>query len=186
MKRTEFVLLLVHAADDQLEGRTALQKLAYFASHPNTVDVDLEYQPHYYGPFSQKLEYATASLVETEDLKEFIEVYPSWRQDAFDVRKYTYQLTDEGKKKAMILVEQFPAAWQAIAKSVGSMMHVFGNNATLLSIAAKVDYLLPLLEKPKTLRHIRSAAGELNWDISADQIVKVADGMVELGLVSKK
>ena len=56
MKKVEFVLLVIHGAGDTIEGRTILQKMAYFAAF--AIGYNLDYQPHYYGPFSYKLEHA--------------------------------------------------------------------------------------------------------------------------------
>lgn len=72
------VLLITHAAGDTVGGRTIMQKLAYFSGLG--LNTGLGHRPHYYGPYSSKVEDAVSNAVIAGELHETVERMPHWRQ----------------------------------------------------------------------------------------------------------
>ncbi len=64
----ETVLTVIAAAGGTLEGRTAIQKLCYFAGL--VLDEDLGHRAHYYGPYSREVEVALSNEAFAGDLEE--------------------------------------------------------------------------------------------------------------------
>ena len=71
----ETVLLVIDAAGRTLEGRTAVQKLCYFAGL--ALDEDLGHSAHYYGPYSREVEVALENESFAGDLDETMRKFVS-------------------------------------------------------------------------------------------------------------
>lgn len=80
------ILLITHAAGDQVAGRTVMQKLAYFAGLG--LNTGLGHRAHFYGPYSSRVEHAVSNAVIAGQLHETVERMPHWRGGP-DVLKYT-------------------------------------------------------------------------------------------------
>jgi len=100
MKRfsdTERLILLMDVLHSKkIVGRTRLQKFVYLLKEQG-VDVSYDFVPYFYGPYSSSLQRDLSMLCGIGILKEMkstieIEDIPG--------SKYTYQLTEEGKKIA--------------------------------------------------------------------------------------
>lgn len=96
------VLLITHAAGDQVAGRTVMQKLAYFIGLG--LRLALGHRAHYYGPYSSKVEDAVSNAVIAGELHETVERMLHWRGGP-DVLRYTYDLTSIGKARVGGLIE---------------------------------------------------------------------------------
>src|SRR2546425_8216065 len=88
----EIILTLIDSNGGFIDGRTVLQKAAYFAGEK--LKVDLGFSPHYYGPYSREVEATTELLVSQGLLTETIERLSGLDAIAgFEPRKYHYQMT---------------------------------------------------------------------------------------------
>ena len=52
MNSTDFLLSVIAAFGGRVDGRTLLQKRAYFVSLLSDIDPGLNFDAHYYGPYS--------------------------------------------------------------------------------------------------------------------------------------
>jgi uncharacterized protein YwgA len=172
MKLDDGILLVLKACGPNPVGRTALQKLMYFASRLGVVDV--EFVAHYYGPYSQDVANEVASLVDLDFLDEYSGVvYTSGNTG------YSYRLTDEGRQ----VMPDANGHKEAIERIVSSAILHFSLNPQLLATAAKVHFILAESGAPLMPQTIRQRAGKLGWDIDEQGIVKVIDYLRDLGLV---
>ena len=171
MKLDDGILLVVHACGSHPVGRTALQKLMYFASRLGVVDAG--FNAHYYGPYSQEVANEVASLVDMDFLDEYSGVvYASGNTG------YSYRLTDEGRQ----VLTDANGHKETIDKIVRSAISSFSLNPRLLATAAKVHFILDESKAPMMPQTIRERAKNLGWDIDEPGIVKVIDYLKEMGL----
>lgn len=173
MKLDDGILLVVQACGSTPVGRTALQKLMYFASKLGVVET--EFNAYYYGPYSQQVANEVASLVDLDFLDECSGfVYASGNTG------YSYRLTEDGRR----VLPDANGHKDAIEKVVSSAISYFSLNPRLLATAAKVHFILQETGTPMVPQTIRARAGHLGWDIDEPNIVKVIDYLKELGLAS--
>jgi uncharacterized protein YwgA len=174
------VLLAVSEEENsRLEGRTLLQKKLYFLSV--LMQEDYQFRPHYYGPYSEKVADAVDSLVASGFLTENKEVFST--ANVFGERKrYSYTITPDGlelfsfsKKKTQDFVK-----WQKALHKINS--YDIAKDFNLLSIAAKMHYILSE-DKQLKANNICDKAEELGWQINVEQINKVAEYLISLGLI---
>jgi len=167
----------------QVQGRTLLQKLAYFVNEQ--LNVGVEFEPYYYGPYSARIAAATDSLVELGFLKEIEERFPASATDIFEPRRYSYSLTSEGNKVLKKLKKQERSLFSKIKKAVGTITSKEECDYESLSLAAKMFHILKSQQKPMKVSEVLAAAKELGWNIPLAEIEKVAKLLQELGLIQK-
>ena len=158
MKEREYVLAVLAAATT-VPSRTMLQKLVYLLGKVRRED--LEFAPHYYGPYSREVREEVEQLVHAGLLQEVITVYEAWEPTPFDVRRYSYSLTRDGEEEALHLS-------QAIATDAERLVSVAKSEAwsqEALAVAAKVLHLKE--EEPDAdIEDVPALAKQLGWQIS--------------------
>jgi uncharacterized protein YwgA len=154
------VLLIVRAAGDSVQGRTVMQKLSYFSGLE--LSASPGHRAHYYGPYSSRVEDALNLAVVAGDLHELVERYPDWYGSGPDTLKYTYQLTDAGKAKALELAEEHAAEWERIEHAVAAIRTVIPDlNQKTLSSAAKTYLIVSESDETVQEDHIPQLAEKL-------------------------
>lgn len=168
LSAVEAVELVFHANDYEIPGRTALQKLVYFASRrvPNS---EVDYAPHYFGPFSAKVAEILAALCSTGNAYEI-------RIPLGDHAGFEYHLTNLGKDMAKIALNDQPRSTiETIGEIVKTCKADCDLRAANLSYAAKVHYALTNyatldLSEPVSSSEIRSVASGFRWDMTEDNV----------------
>jgi len=164
----------------RLEGRTLLQKKLYFLSV--LMRKDFQFRPHYYGPYSENVADAVNTLVSAGFLKEHAAA--SSIPNVFgERRRYSYTMTPDGKQLLEFIssnkVDGFDK-WQEALRRLNS--REISSDFNLLSIAAKMHYILSEDKKLKA-NNICNKAKELGWQITVEQIEKVAKDLISLDLI---
>jgi uncharacterized protein YwgA len=178
------VLLIIHACGDRVEGRTVLQKLAYFASL--ALHTGLGHRAHYYGPFSPKVEDALNNAVIAGELHETVERMPDWHGGP-DLLKYTYTLDHAGERRVDSLIENHPQAWDRIHGAVTAIQDALPNlDQKTLSSAAKTHLIVSEAEGPVPVEEIPVFARRLGWHLSPTQVTRTVDILQKLQLVDVK
>ncbi|MEM2870383.1 MAG: hypothetical protein QW379_08205 [Thermoplasmata archaeon] len=173
MRLDDGILLAVEACEPAHVGRTALQKLMYFASRRGVVDA--EFSAHYYGPYSQEVASEVASLVDLNFLEEQAGVvYASGNVG------YVYRLTEEGRQ----VLPGGNGQKKLIRAIVSSAVSRLSLNPRLLATAAKVHFILDSSHEPMVPQKIRERAGRLGWELEEADIFKVIDYLKDLELVA--
>lgn len=133
--------------------------------------------PHYYGPYSRKVAETLESLVGLGFVREEIEIFS-------EGVGYKYSLTDDGKSLVTKLREKIPLDKLAELENIVNAckdVHLL-----LLSLAAKVHFILKENKVPMTLTQVCEYAKGLNWQITDDQINIACRLLEQLGLIEKK
>lgn len=170
----DLLILILHASKDcnRIDGRTTLQKVAYFAS--NSLKTDYGHFPHYFGPYSpiiaQNLEQlASLGLISEEAVI-----------TAKERKMYSYSLTDDGKTYADSLVKRYKKQYQQIKKIVDSVSNIGGDRISRLSAAAKVHYLATHSREKLTIKTAIEKAQSIGWNLEESQIVGGAKTLIRM------
>ena len=176
MNVSEFLTIVLDYG--KVEGRTTLQKLAYFASLK--VRLNLDFVAHYYGPYSPTIAVALESMSALGLIKEEV------RWSNRNQRAYTYSLTKDGEAIVHNVERNENQACEKIRNEVARCMEVSDGRSKVLIWAAKVHYILSKRKKPASYLTIRKIAKSFGWDISSDEIDSGATLLQELGLAKTR
>jgi len=175
------IIVTLGIAGDKIKGRTTIQKLIYFESDLNLVAA--EYRPHYYGPYSSEVAGMIQELIALGFIDEAIETRESTGFSVSDDwKRYHYELTDDGKEFLKTVESQFSEEYNKISKLVKICKDRSNLNPTILSCAAKVDYIAHQEKTIWDLEKIKLRAEALNWNLSPDQIEEATKLLADLYL----
>lgn len=179
--RDVVMLAIQEEPDEFVYGRTLLQKKVHFASC--LTGQELGFRPHYYGPYSQAIADAANSLVSNGFVEEKIETFPGEANLFGEWRRHSYSLTEDGKSVVEAMPETDESeAWREALRKVNS--HPIAQDFNLLSVAAKMYVILKELRRARTTAISRQAQ-RYGWELPAEDIEKVGDYLVHLGLVER-
>ena len=181
MDASEAIIAVVKVAGDNILGRTAIQKIVYFLSVFEIVDV--KYRPHYYGPYSADVASSTQMLASIDFLNETVETP---RTTGYTVpenwKKYHYSVSSDGEQFVEELKRSNAADFNEISRIVEICRNSVNFSPEILSWAAKVNYILSKKKEPMTYEAIISTAGSFGWDLSSEQIEMALELLQNLGL----
>ncbi len=177
MQATEFLLSVLGSSSAPVDGRTAIQKIAYFSSIKT--GVDLGYKPHFYGPYSP----VVSGMLENLVAMGFIEERA--RLTSHDRTMYSYSLTDDGVKLLDDIRGREISNFSAIHRVVDRCERIAGNNINVLSWAAKVYFLLSQKGRVISFREAEEAGRRFGWVLSRREIGSGGRLLVGLGLVRR-
>jgi hypothetical protein len=160
-----------------LIGRTLLQKKVFFACC--LTGQNFAFRPHYYGPYSQSVADATDSLVSNHFLEE--QVHRFSESNMFgEMRRHEYKLTEDGIEVAGAVSDDPEVkAWREALQRINS--HPFASDFNLLSIAAKVTIVSHGHPWVLSESEIADRAQHFGWNLTSEQIRKVAEFLTLLG-----
>jgi uncharacterized protein YwgA len=182
MLARDVLVLAYKAFDGDMRGKTLLQKRVYFLSV--MLGVDLGYEAHYYGPYSEQV----ASLnSELKALGYISESSSAWGYDqrGFEMARYDFKLTDIGMRIADRKTENEPALWQRIQRAASVVKQAGDLDYLELSIAAKAYYVLNKLNGKATLEDIAAMLPKFGWSVSEKQLEKATDFLAKVSLITK-
>jgi len=169
--RDAVMLAIQQEEGSQLTGRTLLQKKLYFACV--LTGEDFGFVPHYYGPYSQSVADAVATLTANHFVEERTETLTGELNLFGERRRHSYSLTADGKAVlATSEKSQETQRCREILQKVNS--HPVAENFNLLSIAAKIHLIVKSMGKA-TNREIKDQAKRYGWSVSDEDIGKVED-----------
>jgi hypothetical protein len=183
MKPTDFLLCLIDASGGRLQGRTLLQKRAFFVTELIGEDYGLKFDAHYYGPFSATVEGTTTQLKNLGFLQESTTGF-GILNDGFEVRRYDYSLTKDGEQLLKLLR---PTPEYTIIKAATERVLGAGDpNYVELSIAAKAYFLLKKKEGGRmSVAELIKQAEKYNWSISPESINRAVEFLSSVGLATQ-
>lgn len=171
-------LLTIILGSGKIEGRTALQKLAYFTSLK--IHLNLGFIAHYYGPYSPTVAVSLENLTALGLAREEVRLMNNSQ------RTYTYSLTKGGQRVSYDVERSDPKRCERVRGEIDKIMQVTRGSNKVLICAAKVHYILGQKKAKRTsYRTIRNVAKSFGWDISADEIDSGAELLQALGLAKK-
>jgi uncharacterized protein YwgA len=179
------VLLIVHAAGGHVGGRTVLQKLAYFCGLH--LGAGFGHRPHYFGPYSSKVEDAATNAAVAGELHESVERVPDFWGSGSDVLKYSYDMTDAGEDRVTRLIDDYPEEWERIEGAVTAIQEVLPTlDQKTLSSAAKTYLIISESEGEEGVEEsdIPNLAKRLGWNLSPAEVKNTIKLLEELDLVA--
>jgi uncharacterized protein YwgA len=182
----DLVLAIVDSRNGILKGRTILQKLSFFVD--DRLNIGIRFKPHFYGPYSEDIAEATASLVALDFLTETSEVIPlaSSQDPTFDSRVYTYALTKAGRE--LIKERRKHVSLYKEVKEVVSQLEESGLktwDAGSLSAAAKIVFILKTRERRELgNEEIARYANFLGWKLSKERVDELSKYLEKAGLIA--
>lgn len=179
MNSIQFVLALLDASGGHLQGRTLLQKKAYFVSLLSGVDPGLGFNAHYYGPYSSVLDSTVTQLKNLGFVGEDSTGFGIY-SEGFELRRYDYTLTADGKKLASAL--RSSKEYEKLARSVEQIKKAGDPNYLELSIAAKAYFILHRRNKPMSNVEIRREAEKFNWNIQPNSLERAVRFLQQVDL----
>jgi uncharacterized protein YwgA len=182
MNATNFLLCVVAASGGSVNGRTLLQKRAFFVSELTGLDAGLQYDAHFYGPFSPTVESATTQLKNLGFVQESSTGF-GLLSGGFEVRRYDYALTEDGKR----LMEPLSKTdeYQRIKVAVDQIIKAGDPNYVELSLAAKAYFLLKKKGGGMQLSEFQKQAEQYNWSISPRSVEKALTFLQAVGLAAR-
>ncbi len=179
----DLILLLLSANGGQIDGRTALQKLSYFAGQ--SIGMDLGFMPHYYGPFSSEIESSTDISVYEDLVTETVQRIPFLDPiSSFEPKKYHYQLTERGREYIRTQGLESRPEFMRIKRLVREIKEIVGLNPKPLSAAAKIHYLVSAEGQYITTEDIKEKALDVGWDLTGSEIEGVGNLLIRLGFLA--
>ena len=180
MTALDFVLSLISGFGGQIQGRTLLQKRAYFVAQLAGVSVDLGFDAHYYGPYSAIVDNSVVRLKSLGFLGED-NVGFGIISGGFEIKRYDYRITEDGNRILHSIWNKDD--FKRIEKACKAILEAGDPNYFVLSIAAKADYILGKRGKAMTRSEIIKEAEKFDWNIQEQALNSAVDFLEKLGLV---
>lgn len=181
MNASDFILMLIAGFGGRVQGRTLLQKRAYFVAQLSGVPVDLGFDAHYYGPYSAVVDNTVARLKSlgfiTEENLGF-----GVASSGFEVKRYDYRLTQDGER---ILASVNKQELRQIGSACKKIMDANDPNYYVLSIAAKANFILGKRGQALTKQEVIREAKKFDWEIQSEALDSATQFLEKIGLVHK-
>ncbi len=180
MNAIQFVLALFDASVGRIQGRTLIQKKAYFVSLLSVVDPGLDFNAHYYGPYSAVVDSTVAQLKNLGFLGEGCMGY-GVSSDGFELQRYDYTLTADGQK--LLAALRASPEYRSVASAVSKIKKAGDPGYVELSIAAKTYFILDKRGKPMSPSEIRREAEKsFNWTIQPGSLERAVKFLQQVDL----
>ena len=183
MKPTDFLLCIIDASGGTIQGRTLLQKRAFFVTELIGDDFGLKFDAHYYGPFSSTVEGTATQLKNLGFLQESSTGF-GILSGGFEMRRYDYSLTDDGKFLVKDLRET--PEYKQISDATRRILAAGNPNYMELSIAAKAYFLLKKKEGAEmSVTELVKEAEKYSWNISPQSVTRAIEFLTLIDLASE-
>ena len=174
------IILTMYAKGEHPIGRTALQKVIYFANLKT--DSDISYVHHFYGPFSRDVAVALEDLVAINSITETV-------TSTYTHETYSYDLAAKWKRVAEKWKDNNPRHYSIIEDIVNKCNSICQLQAKKLSYAAKALYILRRSSqagtKGITSHDVKIIGKGFGWTISENDAERGFELLFQLGLVKK-
>lgn len=182
------VLLAIDAFGGSVEGKTLLQKRLYFLGqmlrkrHDETPG--FAYDAHFYGPYSSALADDITTLVNQGFIREDCVSFGAKDKRGFELRKYKYDLTPEGRRGVDWIKAQYPEDTKKITEAARAVVGAGDLDYVDLSIAAKAHFILGKAHRPMTAQNVAEEAKKFSWVVEENEIRNGFDFLTKLGLAA--
>ena len=174
------IVLTIHSNNNEITGRTTLQKLLYFQRVKIPTLIISAYKHHFYGPYNRDVASAIEDLTAFSllDEKKFSGIYDT----------YHYSLSDSGKKYALQLKEKNESEFEKITNIVKICSDFCELKTKPLSFAAKAYYIMKSskegMEGKYTSTDVEKVAENFDWHITEEEIMTGVELLKKLELVN--
>jgi uncharacterized protein YwgA len=185
MDANDFVLLALFAVGGKIRGKTKLQKTVYFLGLMTGHLDDLGYRAHYYGPYSDDVADAVNRLRSVGFVEQSAAGCGAIDRSGFEVCRYDFSLTDDGKQIAEAKAAEKPDFWKKLQRAVTALDKAGNLDYVRLSIAAKTYFMLEKKKGPATDADLIKVAQGFGWKVTRDQVREAAEYLRCLNLVER-
>ena len=170
------ICLTISANDDEIVGRTTLQKLIYFAKVKiPEIHLVQPYTAYFYGPFNREVAIGLEKMVALDFLEE--------RRIRYIHASYSYRVSEKGIPKITRLRKKFGKTFTKIESIVDQCYTFCKLNPYPLSFAAKVHFMLEKNNKGITYENLAKMAKGFGWEISQSDVKSGTELLQQLNLV---
>lgn len=182
MRTDELIMLVLKYSDkNMIAGRTLFQKTLYFIQEK--LALDLDFAPHYYGPYSTQVTDEIADLCAVGFISENIEALaPFSFGSSYEPRKYSYHLTEKGDEVSQLVERKNISDAKDIEGFLVKMKDIGAiDDYKSLSVAAKMHHILKN-KGPVKVEEVLNEAKALDWNIDQAEAEKAIDFLLKMGL----
>ncbi len=183
LKPRAIILLAIDAFGGQVGGKTLLQKRLYFTEILLGENLGLDFDAHYYGPYSALLNSELSTLKLQGQLREDALTYGISSESGFEMRRFQYQITDEGKAGVAWLDKNYPEEAGRVTEAAKRVVNAGNLDYMDLSFAAKSHWILCQARKPLSEADIASEAQRFGWEVKPEQVHRGVEFLQKVGLV---
>ncbi len=181
MNQTDFILSIVKSFGGKIQGRTLLQKRAFFTATLSGIDPGLKFDAHFYGPYSATVDNTVARLTLLGFLEEENTGF-GFAPSGFEIRRYDYRLTEDGEKVCASF-ENFPE-FRHVKAACERIIAAGDPDYFTLSIAAKAFFLLRKRSGQGMSRdELIREAKKFDWNINPNSLESAVRFLERLNLV---
>lgn len=164
------ILLAIDAFGGRICGKTLLQKRLYFTEILLNESLGLDFEAHYYGPYSACVNSELATLKLQDQLREEAATYGCSTSSGFEMRRYSYELTAAGRASVEWLRNNYTEECERIASAAKRVVEAGDLDYMDLSFAAKAHWVLRRASTAMSDADIAREATRFGWQVQPDQI----------------
>ena len=183
LKPRAIILLAIDAFGGQVGGKTLLQKRLYFTELLLHENLGLDFDAHFYGPYSALINSEIATLKIQGQLREETSSYGITGQSGFEVRRYRYEMTDGGKTGVAWIRTNYPEVSQRVTVAAKRVVNSGNLDYMDLSFAAKSHWILSKTKKLLSDADIAKEAQRFGWEVKPEQVHRGVEFLNKVGLV---
>lgn len=183
MEAKDFVQLSLLAMGGEIQGKTKLQKTVYFLGLMTGLLDELGYRPHYYGPFSDDVAAAVAWLKTIGAIDQFSSGVGSTDPSGFEIRRYDFRLSEQGRKFAETTARSNPDIMQKLKEAARLLKRAGDTDYMRMSIAAKTYFMLRESGGPARTDDLALLARKFGWEVTPEQVQEAASYLQRLELL---
>jgi uncharacterized protein len=157
------ILVLLASGDHKIDGKTVIQKIAYFSV--NSLGIKNDFMPHYFGPYSQQVAYTLNELTSIGFVAEKSTVTANSR------RMYSYYLTEDGITYSSSIRKKYRKEFSTIKKIVDRINEIPEDRINNVSCAAKIHYLNNKSNNPLDVNYAIKKAQSQGWNLNEKQMI---------------
>ncbi len=184
MNTYDFVHMALHAMGGEIKGKTKLQKTMYFLGILTGTIEELEYRPHYYGPYSSAVKDAVNRLKALGFVVQNSVSCGGVDRRGFEMARRDFRLTDDGRAMAERKAAADPVLWHPLQVAARRLLDAGDQDYMLMSVAAKTLFILGERGPAATPVEIAEAARNLDWNPSPAEIDEAARYLQRIGLAT--
>ena len=181
----DFLLLAYNAFNDEFSGKTTMQKKIYFLGVILNYAEELGFKPHYYGPYSAKVNEANEILKSLGFVSEMINSAGIVNDQGFEIIKYYYRLTESGKRIVQKKIVNNSSEWNQINNAAEQINQGGNIDYKRLSIAAKEYFILSKNNREVSLSDVKEMASHLGWSVSGEELQDATDFLEKISLAKR-
>jgi uncharacterized protein YwgA len=184
LKPRAIIMLAIDAFGGQVGGKTLLQKRLYFTEVLLGESLGLDFDAHYYGPYSALLNSELSTLKLQGQIREDASTYGFSDQSGFEMRRFNYQTTNDGKAGVEWLRNNYQDEAKRVIEAAKRVVDAGNLDYMDLSFAAKSHWILCHAQKPLPEADIAKEAQRFGWQVKPEQVHRGIEFLQKLGLVA--